>query len=182
MDDASRKDLYDTNIRLVAWIARKYTTDEDLLDDLKVVGEVALWEATGKYDPSRGHRFTTYAVHCIYGAIRKELRNNAPEWYNNNALRKPNIPRPKVEELNNRIYEPGCVDDIVDLVELIHAMPLRAKGRMALIMHEVDGYTYAEIGKMFGIHGNVAGLYARQAKAALRECREMQDYVREEEK
>lgn len=53
-------------------------------EDLKQAGYEGLLKALKKFDPSRGVLFSTYAVHCIVGEIRHELRDRGtfmiPDW------------------------------------------------------------------------------------------------------
>jgi len=48
-----------------------------VLDDLKQVGRIALWEAALKFDSAEGCKFWTYAQHCVQGAIRKTIRDGS---------------------------------------------------------------------------------------------------------
>ncbi|MGM0652784.1 MAG: sigma-70 family RNA polymerase sigma factor [Bacillota bacterium] len=68
---------------LVNYYAGLYSsgeTDEDLLQ----VGYEGLLKALLRFDPDKGVMFSTYAVHCIIGEIRHELRDRGPfkipEW------------------------------------------------------------------------------------------------------
>jgi RNA polymerase sigma-B factor len=53
-------------------------------EDLKQAGYEGLLKAIKRFDPSRENLFSTYAVHCIIGEIRHELRDRGayhlPEW------------------------------------------------------------------------------------------------------
>ena len=53
-------------------------------EDLRQAGYEGLLKALKRYDPKRGVMFSTYAVHCIIGEIRHELRDRGPfkipEW------------------------------------------------------------------------------------------------------
>ena len=56
-------------VRSLAWkICQKLPPSVDV-EDLISWGQVGLAEAARGFDPSRGHRFTTYAYHRIRGAI-----------------------------------------------------------------------------------------------------------------
>ena len=53
-------------------------------EDLRQAGYEGLLKALKRYDPKRGVMFSTYAVHCIIGEIRHDLRDRGPfkipEW------------------------------------------------------------------------------------------------------
>lgn len=47
-------------------------------EDLKQAGYEGLLKALKRFNPSRGFQFSTYAVHCIIGEIRHDLRMQGP--------------------------------------------------------------------------------------------------------
>lgn len=53
-------------------------------EDLKQAAYEGLLKAIKNFDPYRGNKFVTYAVHCIVGEIRHEIRDRGfykiPEW------------------------------------------------------------------------------------------------------
>lgn len=69
----ARKDLANSNLRLVVSIAKKYTAKHLELLDLIQAGNEGLMIAVDKFDPSRGNRFSTYASFWIKNAMLRHI-------------------------------------------------------------------------------------------------------------
>ena len=63
--EQSREEIAGANLRLVASIARKYSTNADEFDEFVSEANAILLNAIDKFDFSRGYRFSTYATHAI---------------------------------------------------------------------------------------------------------------------
>ena len=74
-DLAARNELVEHNLRLVVSIASRYRGNGLDMDDLIQSGNLGLMIAAERYDPKRGFRFTTFAVHWICQYIRREISN-----------------------------------------------------------------------------------------------------------
>jgi len=74
-DDAGRKRMIESNLRLVVKIARRYTNRGLPLLDLIEEGNLGLIHAVEKFDPERGFRFSTYATWWIRQTIERALMN-----------------------------------------------------------------------------------------------------------
>jgi len=75
-DAAARDELLRAHLRLVLWVAQKHRRYGFPLEDLVSEGTLGLLEAMNRFDPGRGLRFNTYAVHWIRAfATRYVLRN-----------------------------------------------------------------------------------------------------------
>jgi RNA polymerase nonessential primary-like sigma factor len=74
-DDASRKRMIESNLRLVVKISRRYMNRGLALLDLIEEGNLGLIRAVEKFDPERGFRFSTYATWWIRQTIERAIMN-----------------------------------------------------------------------------------------------------------
>ncbi len=74
-DEAGRRRLIVSNLRLVVRIARRYAPRSMGLLDLVQEGNLGLMRAVEKFDPERGFRFSTYATWWIRQNIERAMMN-----------------------------------------------------------------------------------------------------------
>ena len=80
-EDAGRKSeakrlLIERNLRLVAHIAKKYSSEEEL-EDLISIGTIGLIKAVNTFTPARNIKLATYASRCIGNEILMYLRKSS---------------------------------------------------------------------------------------------------------
>jgi RNA polymerase primary sigma factor len=94
--ERARQHFIESNSRLVISIARKYLGRGLPLSDLMQEGNLGLIKAVERFDPDRGHRFSTYATWWIRQAILRAVADQG---------RTIRLPAHIVDELNklNRI-------------------------------------------------------------------------------
>lgn len=75
-DEAAKRKLIESNLRLVVSIAKVYARCGISISDLVQEGNLGLMRAVDTFDPERGFRFSTYAVAWIKQAISRAIERN----------------------------------------------------------------------------------------------------------
>ena len=73
-DDEARNILIERNLRLVAHIAKKYSTTNVDQDDLISIGTIGLIKGINSFNVEKGSRLSTYVSRCIDNEILMHLR------------------------------------------------------------------------------------------------------------
>ena len=76
-DGAIRATLIEHNLRLVAFIARKFENTNVGIEDLISIGTIGLIKAVNTFDPTKKIKLSTYASRCIENEILMYLRRNS---------------------------------------------------------------------------------------------------------
>ena len=75
-DDNARKVLIERNLRLVAHIAKKYSSTGVEIDDLISIGSIGLIKGINSFNPDKSIKIATYTAKCIENEILMYLRSN----------------------------------------------------------------------------------------------------------
>ena len=85
-DADARSRLIEHNLRLVAHIAKKYTSPGASQDDLISIGTIGLIKAVNTFQPDKKIRLATYASRCIENAILSQRNKWRLRWKTMNLL------------------------------------------------------------------------------------------------
>lgn len=152
--------LFEAHGEVVFRYLHRRTGDVDLAEDLTQDVFVRVWERRGQFSGD--------------GDVRSWILSIAT-----NLLRDRARVRSRRDELLNR-EAPGWETRAFDSSGAVHARltlgdalgRLPEEQRTALLLHEVDGYTHAEIGEMTGVAEGSSKARVSRARAALRELLE----------
>lgn len=91
--EEAREKLIENHMNLVRFLANKFKSKGESLEDLTQVGYIGLIKAVERFDPDRGLEFTTYATPTILGEIKRYFRDKG--W----SVR---VPR-RLQELSSKV-------------------------------------------------------------------------------
>ena len=78
-DKSARSELIEHNLRLVAYIARRFENTGINIEDLISIGTIGLIKAVNTYRSDKNIKLATYASRCIENEILMHLRKTAPQ-------------------------------------------------------------------------------------------------------
>ncbi len=157
-DPLLRERLITSHLSLVSRLARRMGASEEQLDDLIQVGYIGLIKAIDRFDPSKGNKFSTYAVPTITGEIRRYLRDKG------NIIRIPRhlqelraIVAKAAHELTQQLGRAPTDEEIaaeldidVERVRDIRSLPSNLPVSLDRELTELDQEELSSLGALFG--------------------------------
>ncbi|MBQ3517249.1 MAG: sigma-70 family RNA polymerase sigma factor, partial [Lachnospiraceae bacterium] len=129
-DQEAREKYIEGNLRLVLSVIKRFSSNNENVDDLFQIGCIGLMKAIDNFDTTLNVKFSTYAVPMIIGEIRRFLRDNNTirvsrslkdtaykAIYAKEALTKRNMQEPTIMEISQEIGIPK--EDIVYALDAI---------------------------------------------------------------
>ncbi len=178
-DMEARNILIERNLRLVAHIAKKYSSSGYDIDDLISIGTIGLIKAIDSFDASNGTRFATYAGKCLQNEILMHFR--AQKKLACETLLSEAVDTDKDGNPLTYMDIISCEDNILDTIELKmnSAKALRAvntvldeRERNIIIMRYglcgIRPVTQREIAKKLGISRSYVSRIEKSALEKLR--------------
>jgi len=182
--EEAKRILIERNLRLVAHVAKKYTSQFHTMDDFISIGTIGLIKAVNTYSSSKSTRLATYAARCIENEILMTIR--ASKKYS--AEVSINVPIGTDKEGNeislNDILgtEPDAIIDDLDtkikigvmLESMGNVLTVREKN-VLIYRYGIFGelpHTQREVAAMLGISRSYVSRIEKKALGALRAAME----------
>lgn len=190
-DKEARRILIERNLRLVAYLVKKYSTSDLPQEDLISIGTIGLIKAVDSYKSGKGVRLATYASRCIDNELlmtfrsakkqAKEISLSEPingEDSEGNTLQLLDLletndedvaERLEFEENARKIYlflETTLTPRERDIIRLRYGLPVHHRSP------EKAEVTQREIAKKYGISRSYVSRIEKRALEKLREAYE----------
>lgn len=180
-DRQARDCLIEKNLRLVAYIARKYNMGDRDMDDLISIGTIGLIKGIDTFDDTKNIRLATYAARCIDNELLMMLRaqkKTAKDVYlydtigsdkEGNEISLIDVIEYEEEDVVERLT---LDDHIGRLVQYIEETLTQREKEIIYMRYGMQGYepsTQKEIAKQYHISRSYVSRIEKRALQKLRE-------------
>jgi RNA polymerase sigma-B factor len=112
-----RQQLVAIHHNLVRYLASKFVSRGEPLEDLVQVGTIGLINAIDRFDTQRGIKFSTYATPTIVGEIRRYFRDKAWSLKVPRRLQELNLAASKAQEaLSVKLGRPPTIREVAERI------------------------------------------------------------------
>ncbi len=183
-DREARNCLIEKNLRLVAYIAKKYNMGDKDMDDLISIGTIGLIKGIDTFDDTKNIRLATYAARCIDNELLMMLRSEkktAKDVYlydsigsdkEGNEISLIDVIEYTDEDVVERVTLEEHISRLEEYVE--EALNAREKEiiRMRYGLKGSKEKTQREIAQIYGISRSYVSRIEKKALEKLRKCYE----------
>ena len=147
------------NLRLVAYIVKKFATNKTDFDDFFSVGTIGLMKAVNTFNPEKKIKFATYAVRCIENEILMYMRaskkhNNVTSLdeiihtdYDGNELTYQDVIKDeKSSDFQETFLNHDLASDLLDI-----ALNRLTYKEQVVLLYKLAGKKQKSIGKLMGL-------------------------------
>lgn len=186
-DRSARNCLIEKNLRLVAYIARKYNMGDKDMDDLISIGTIGLIKGIDTFDDTKNIRLATYAARCIDNELLMMLRSEkktAKDVYlydsigsdkEGNEISLIDV----IEHIDEDVVERVTREEDISRLEGYVGQALSQREqeiiRMRYGLNGGEEKTQREIALMYGISRSYVSRIEKKALEKLRKCYDKQE-------
>lgn len=147
------------NLRLVAYIVKKFATNKTDFDDFFSVGTIGLMKAVNTFNPEKKIKFSTYAIRCIENEILMYMRaskkhNNVTSLdeiihtdYDGNELTYQDVIKDeKSSDFQETFLNHDLASDLLDI-----ALNRLTYKEQVVFLYKLAGKKQKSIGKLMGL-------------------------------
>jgi len=147
-DKLSRDMLIEHNLRLVAHIVKKYSSNAAEQDELISIGTIGLIKAVSTFDYTKGAKFATYASRCIDNEILmnfRAARKSAGDIYINEPV--------ETDKDGNALTLLDLIDDGIDIHEQVDTL-IKSRQLYIFLQNCLDERELEIIIHRYGLYGS----------------------------
>lgn len=183
-DRQARDCLIERNLRLVAYIAKKYTMGDKDMDDLISIGTIGLIKGIDSFDESKNIRLATYAARCVENELlmfMRSSRKSAKDVYlydsigsdkEGNEINLMDIIEYEDEDVVERVTRQGYISRLDGYVQEVLTEREQEILRMRYGLDGGEEKTQREIAAKYGISRSYVSRIEKKALEKLKRCYE----------
>ena len=181
-DKEARECLIERNLRLVAYIAKKYCSGDKDMEDLISIGTIGLIKGIDSFDASKNIRLATYAARCIDNELLMMLRSekkSAKDVYlydsigsdkEGNEIQLVDVIEYRDEDVVERLTTEDHVSQLARFMEEVLSDREKEILQMRYGLQGQKEKTQREIASLYGISRSYVSRIEKKALTKLRKC------------